>query len=219
MIEQLVPAGAVAVEAFGDDPGEEVFAGEEGAIGNAVPSRRREFVTARRCAREALESLGCRPAPIHRGRGREPLWPAGVVGSITHCDGYRAAVVAPVDVLAGIGVDVEPNAALDESLVPSIASAAEVRHLAGLYRDGPSVAWDRLLWSAKESVYKVWYPLTGRWLDFLDADLTFDPPTRTFAARLLVPGDRLAGGTPLTVLTGRYSFSDELILAAAFLRP
>jgi 4'-phosphopantetheinyl transferase EntD len=217
MIERLVPAGVVAVEAFRDDPGDEVFTGEEGVVGNAVLSRRREFVTARRCAREALGSLGHPAVPIGRGPGREPLWPSGVVGSITHCDGYRAAMVAPAGVLAGVGLDAEPNAPLDESVIPMVRSPAEAERMAGLYHADSTVAWDRLLWSAKESVYKVWYPLTGRWLDFLDADLTVDRLTRTFAARLLVPGDRLDGGPPLTVLNGRFTVSGELIAAAAFL--
>jgi 4'-phosphopantetheinyl transferase EntD len=106
-------------------------------------------------AREARGRLGYPEVPIGRGPGREPLWPAEVVGSITHCDGYRAAMVAPVGVFAGVGLDAEPNAPLDESVIPSIRSGAEVQPVADLYRADPAVAWDRLLRSAKESVYKV----------------------------------------------------------------
>ena len=60
MIEQLLPAGVVAVEAFEDVPDEPVFPGEEDLVANAVEGRRREFVTARRCAREALANLAAR---------------------------------------------------------------------------------------------------------------------------------------------------------------
>ena len=79
MIEQLLPADVVVVEAFEDVPGEPVFPGEEDLIANAVESRRNEFVTARRCAREALAQLGHQPGPIRLGGKREPRWPAGVV--------------------------------------------------------------------------------------------------------------------------------------------
>jgi 4'-phosphopantetheinyl transferase N-terminal domain len=64
MIEQLLPAGVVAVEAFEDVLGEPVFPGEEDLVANAVEGRRREFVTARHCAREALAKLGHAPVPI-----------------------------------------------------------------------------------------------------------------------------------------------------------
>jgi 4'-phosphopantetheinyl transferase EntD len=90
MIEQLLPAGVVAVEVFEDVPGEPVFPGEEDLVANAVVRRRCEFVTARRCAHQALAKLGHAPAPIRTGPKREPQWPAGLVGSITHTTGLRA---------------------------------------------------------------------------------------------------------------------------------
>ena len=32
----------------------------------------------------------------------------------------------------------------------------------------PNISWDRLTFSAKESVYKAWFPTYGKWLDFTD---------------------------------------------------
>src|SRR5262245_10837885 len=109
MIERLLPAGVVAIEAFDDIPGEPIFPGEEEFAANAVESRRREFVTARRCAREALARLGCSPIPIRSGLMGEPQWPAGFVGSITHTAGFRAAAVTPRSLLASLGIDAERN--------------------------------------------------------------------------------------------------------------
>ncbi len=93
MIEQLLPPSVAVSEAFGDVPGEPVFTGEKHLVEQAVEKRRREFVTARRCAREALGKLGFAPVPIGAGPRREPVWPVGMAGTITHCDGYRAAAV------------------------------------------------------------------------------------------------------------------------------
>jgi enterobactin synthetase component D / holo-[acyl-carrier protein] synthase len=124
MIEQLVPAGVVA-EAFEDVPGEPVFLGEEDLVANAVESRRREFVTARRCAREALAKLGHAPTPIRSGPQREPLWPAGLVGSITHTSGFRAAAVAPRSVLSSVGIDTEPNCPLPDGIEESVTGALD----------------------------------------------------------------------------------------------
>lgn len=214
MIEQLLPAGVVVVEAFGDALGESVFVGEEDLVGNAVESRRREFVTARRCAREALGKLGHAPVPIRVGSAREPQWPAGVVGSITHTTGFRAAAVAPRSVLASVGIDTEPNVPLPDGVEEFVTIPGEAQMLAALSCAVPMTHWGRLLFSAKEAVYKAWYPLTGRWLGFGDARLMIDPPEGTFIAKLLVDGTRTDGGPSLGELHGRFLVARGLVATA-----
>jgi 4'-phosphopantetheinyl transferase EntD len=204
VIEELLPSGVVAVEAFGDLPGERIFPGEEQYLATARPARRQEFVTARRCAREAVRKLGFPPAPIGIGAHREPLWPDGVAGSITHCSGYRAAAVTMK--LVAVGIDAEPHGPLPPGVAEQITTAGEPAMLAELTRTQPSIHWGRLLFSAKESVYKAWYPLTGRWLDFDEAVITIDPAARAFRSRLL------AKGAPRAGFDGRYLVTDHLIL-------
>jgi 4'-phosphopantetheinyl transferase EntD len=213
MIEKLLPHGVVAVEAFEDMPGEPSFPGEEFLVVNAVEARRREFITARRCAREALARLGYQPVPIRAGRKREPLWPAGLVGSITHTAGFRAAAVAPRSVLASIGIDTEQNDRLPDGVEEAITVPGETEMLAALSRAFPATHWSRLLFSAKESVYKAWYPLTGRQLGFEDARLAIDP-VGTFAVKLLVDGARTDGGPPLVELRGRFVVAHGLVATA-----
>jgi 4'-phosphopantetheinyl transferase EntD len=203
MIEQLLPDGVVVVEAFEDAPNEPVFPGEEDLVANAVESRRREFVTARRCAREAVAKFGHAPSSIRRGANREPLWPPGLVGSITHTTGFRAAAVAPRSVVASVGIDTEQDQPLPAGVEDAITVRAEPEMLAALALGFPLTHWGRLLFSAKESIYKAWYPLTGRWLGFEDACVTIDP-AGTFAAKLLIDGVRRDGEPPLTELHGRF---------------
>ena len=97
-----------------------------------------------------------------------------------------------------------------------VADDAERAWVTELLAAAPAVSWDRLLFSAKESVYKAWYPLTGRWLDFSEASLTVDAAARTFAARLLVPATR-PDGRPLTGFTGRWLARDGLVLTVIVL--
>lgn len=215
MIEALLPTRAVAVEAFADVPDEAPFPGEEDLVEKAVESRRREFITARRCARSALAALGCpAPGPIRPGPRREPLWPAGVVGSITHCAGYRAAAVARRDGVASIGIDAEPHDRLPEGVHEAVTLELERARLRRLAKEDPGVHWDRLLFSAKESVYKAWYPLTGRWFDFQEAELSFDRHTARFRARILIDGTRSDTGPPLTEMSGRFLIGGRLIVTA-----
>ncbi|MFL6136228.1 MAG: 4'-phosphopantetheinyl transferase [Frankiaceae bacterium] len=215
MIEAILPAEVSSAEAFEDRPDEALFPEEEAVVSNAVDRRRREFTTGRACARQALAALGVPPAPLLPGARREPLWPAGVVGSITHCDGYRAAAVARDDDIASIGIDAEPNEPLPDGVLRIVSLPEERLWLERLGTGAPGDAcWDRLLFCLKESVFKAWYPLVQRELGFTEAMVEVDPAERTFAARLLVDGAALPDGRPLTGFTGRWLARDGLILTS-----
>jgi 4'-phosphopantetheinyl transferase EntD len=218
MIAEILPDEVVAVEARGDCSDTALFPEEEAALGRAVEQRRREFTTARACARSALVGLGLAPSPIPSGPRGEPRWPAGVVGSITHCAGYRACAVAHARDMAALGIDAEPHHVLPDGVLAAIARAEERAWVDELVRAAPAVHWDRLLFSAKESVYKAWFPLAGRSLGFEDAVLTIDPRRGVFSARLLVSGRLRAGGS-LTRLVGRWLVRDGLVLTAIALAP
>ncbi|WFE19544.1 4'-phosphopantetheinyl transferase superfamily protein [Solwaraspora sp. WMMD937] len=220
MIEALLPATAVAREAFDDSIPVTLFPEETAVVGNAVDKRRREFGTARRCAHEALAELGFPGVPVPSGPRREPRWPDGVVGSITHCAGYRAAVVARSVDLTTVGIDAEPHEPLPSGVLNSITVPDELTWLAARRDTHPQVHWDRLLFCAKEAVYKAWYPLAERWLGFEQAYVEATPgpggaaTDGDFTARLLVPGPALPDGTPLTGFTGRWLARNGLIVAA-----
>ncbi|GAA2856975.1 putative 4'-phosphopantetheinyl transferase [Actinoplanes cyaneus] len=210
MLDQLLPPPVRTAMAFTDDPDEACYPGEESLIATAAPNRRREILTARRCAREALLALGHAPAAILRGATREPLWPTGVAGSITHCAGFRAAAVARTSEITSVGIDAEPHAPLPPRVLGSVTTPADLTVLDRLAVSHPETCWDRLLFSAKESIYKAWFPVTGRWLGFEDASLTIDPEAGTFTGHILIDG-------PLTELRGRFTVSQGLILTAVCL--
>jgi 4'-phosphopantetheinyl transferase EntD len=211
VIEQLLPTCVAAVEVCREELDVGLFPEEAALVGNAVEKRRREFTTARACARAALGQIGFPVLPILTGERGEPLWPKDVVGSITHCEGYRACAVAKSSEILTIGIDAEPNAALPEGLLADIARPEELPELRGLAMEYADVHWDRLLFSAKESVYKAWFPLAKRWLGFEDACITFDPSAGAFTARLLVPGPVVAGRR-LSGFSGTWMVSDGLIV-------
>jgi 4'-phosphopantetheinyl transferase EntD len=189
VIEELLPSGAEWAEEFGDPAEAALFPGEEAAVARAVGKRRREFASARNCAREALGRLGMPPVPILTGEKGAPQWPDGVVGSITHCPGYRAAVVARARDVLTVGIDAEPvGDVLSDGVLDRVSLPAERAMLGELSASVPGASWDRLLFSAKESVYKAWFPLTRRWLGFEDAEITIGLDG-AFGARLLVPAE------------------------------
>jgi len=216
MIEGVLPRTVVGSEVLGDPPEAVLLPEETPVVAQAVEKRRREFATGRLCARRALARLGVRPVAILPGPGGEPVWPEGVVGSITHCAGYRAAAVAWADDVPSIGIDAEPHHPLPEGVLDAVASADEQHRLRRLTLTDPHVHWDRVLFSAKESVYKAWYPLAGAMLDYDEADLTLQRDG-TFATRLLVPGPTVDDHR-LTGFTGRWHIQNDLA-ATATTRP
>jgi 4'-phosphopantetheinyl transferase EntD len=217
MIEEILPRTVAAVDTREDWLDIELFPQELSAMGRAVEKRRREFTTGRACARKALARLGLPPAPIATGARGQPLWPEGVVGSITHCAGYRACALARAAEVAAIGIDAEPNGPLPDGVLGEIARPGERARLAELERADPAIHWDRLLFSAKEAVYKVWFPIAERWLGFEDAELEIDPAAGRFHARLLAPWPQAAGAHRPTSLEGRWLARDGLVLSAIVL--
>lgn len=214
MISSVLPDAVVTAVARDDDLSLLLHPDEEAAVAAAVASRRAEFTTARACAHEALRALGAPVGPVPVGEKRAPVWPDGVVGSITHCAGFRAAAVAWRDRIRTVGIDAEIHDALPDGVLDVVSDAGERAVLDGL-PDG--VHWDRVLFSAKESVYKAWYPTAHCWLGFDDAELT-PHPDGTFDARLRVDGptiDRVV----LRRFAGRWAVRDGLVLTAVVLHP
>jgi 4'-phosphopantetheinyl transferase EntD len=206
VIRTLLPSDVEAEELVGAAGAADLHPEEAAAVAAAVPARREEYAAVRVCARAALARLGIPAGPILTGRGRAPVWPPGVVGSMTHCDGYRAAAVTRADRWAGVGIDAEVLAPLPDGVGPLVMSAAERVALGAV---DPALCPDRVLFSAKESVYKVWYPLVGTWLGFEDVDVRLGPGT--FVARL--EPDEL--GTD--ELHGRWVVRDGLVVTALVL--
>jgi 4'-phosphopantetheinyl transferase EntD len=214
LLGRLLPAGVAFAEAGAAQlqrPAPALLDGEEeGLGGKAVAGRRAAYRWGRALARRAMADLGQPPAPVLRGARRQPLWPAGLAGAITHCRGYCAAAVARTADFAALGIDAEVVRPLSEGVLRRIAGDEERSRLAGHPGEERAAA---ALFSAKEAVYKAWSPLTGRWLGFKEAVVDLGAPplddrrTAPFVARILVDG-------PVDVLEGSYGFEGDLVLAA-----
>lgn len=219
LIRSLVPDGVASAEVYSDPPGLMPLPAEAPLIAKSVPKRRNEFVTVRYCARQAMSELGVAEVPILKGDKGQPLWPEGIVGSMTHTEGFRGAVVSRADTIRSVGIDAEPHDVLPRGVLRSIALPVERDELAALPE---GTHWDRLLFCAKETTYKAWFPLTGRWLGFEDAHITLGadspagparPLSGTFISRILVDGTA-ADGSVLSTFEGRWVIDRGLILTA-----
>ncbi len=213
MMEELLPFGVAVVERWNDDEPTVLFSEERALVGKAIESRVREFTTARFCARQALGELGFSSFPILRGSKGEPLWPPGVVGSITHCAGYRAAAVAMQTHVAAIGIDAEIDDSLPLEVGKSLFVAEET---VWLRQASDRFHWDRILFSAKESVYKAWFPLTQRWLGFEDVEIAIETAESRFCVRPLVSLPR-EFDEALRQFTGRFLVRNGIVITTVVL--
>ena len=163
------------------------------ALKSAVPKRKIQFLAGRFCAREAIKRLGPHSSGGALARDADgcPVWPRGLVGSISHTDAFATAAVARSAEARGLGVDVEPvmtsKSAHDVArLVATEDETERVARAAGLNR----LESLTLIFSAKESLFKALYPPMRRRFDYLDCGVVrIDPAGRRFAVRFQAPFD------------------------------
>jgi 4'-phosphopantetheinyl transferase EntD len=222
LLNDLLPPGVYAEECFGDLPPDTVLSEEHAAIRTATAARRREFHTVRSLARRALAGLvpeADRRYEVHSllpDAHGAPTWPLGIVGSMTHSHGYRAAVVAKSSVYAAIGLDAESRLMLPPEVYEMVCRPEERSMIDALSQQAPSLPWSCVLFSAKESVYKAWYPLTRAWLDFDDVSVQIEHGSQTFHARLLAQVG-VGGVRPIDEMAGRWVATADFILTTAYL--
>lgn len=200
----LFPPGVVGAELLRERDAGTLLPSERASIAGAAEARVLEFAAGRHCAREALLALGEEPVAVPRRPDRQPAWPEGIVGSISHASGYCGAVVARVSTCAGLGFDVEEWGRMRPRLWRRIATPAELTWLRA--RTDGGERWATLLFSAKEAFYKAQYPTSATFLGFQAAAFHASAPGR-FEIELLrdVPALGSAGAR----FAGRYATDAE----------
>jgi enterobactin synthetase component D len=158
------------------------------ALAFALPRRRTQFRSGRYCAMKAIEALDglCAEPQIGRSVNGAPVWPKGIVGSITHTDDFAAAAVALTSDARAVGIDTERimSDSQARNVGCIVAWPAEVAHArtAGLSR----LEAVTLVFSAKESIFKCLHPIVACYFDFHDVRIVeVDGPRRTFTARVV----------------------------------
>lgn len=212
-MKSLVPAGVIVVEANAAWMWHEGLLPDEAtAINRGVAEkRRREFTAGRNCARQALAILGLSGVSIPVGSRGQPIWPPGFVGSITHCAGYCAAAVGRREQFASIGIDAELHIKLQADVEELVCTQEEQRWIGSMPRSC-GIYWSTVIFSAKESLYKAWYPLTCYWLSFDEAELTISPDRGKFSAQISsLPQDLMPD---LIFFDGRFVVAEDYVFTA-----
>ena len=188
---------------------------EAAQVARAAAKRRREFAAGRLLARRLLGRLGVPEAfELLAGEDRAPIWPAGVVGTISHTSSRAAVAVARAGDVLALGCDLEHDEPLDEGILRRVCDPREREWIASrpLAQRGRLAM---LVFSAKEAAYKAQYPLTGKILEFSDLSLDLDPGGTFRAAFQTDVGPWRRG----QCLRGRWHRAGGLIATAVTIRP
>jgi 4'-phosphopantetheinyl transferase EntD len=200
LLHNLLPHGVVVAGGSIGSPDNSSFEIEERALGRALPKRKREFRAGRAYARAALSLLGIEPCGIPVGEQRQPVWPPGIVGSITHTDTLSFAIAAHAADFRVLGIDVEPNTALDPDLIALVCRPEEREGGGESGKSGVDKA--KLFFVIKEAFFKAYFPATGSFLEFEDVLATIDMHEQSFHAELAEPSKPSLSGR--RALRGRF---------------
>ncbi|RUW88212.1 4'-phosphopantetheinyl transferase superfamily protein [Mesorhizobium sp. M7A.F.Ca.US.010.02.1.1] len=166
-IAAIAPSGVrIGCRLIRDGDDAHLLPGEAHSIPARQPGMRRASGAARWIAHGLLAELGVGDVAILRSPTGAPVWPDGITGSLAHDDDMAVAAIAPIGDIASLGIDVEPAQPLPDDILALVTTPADRtdaadRHLAG-----------RILFAAKEAVYKAVYPLDRKVLGY--EDITID---------------------------------------------
>jgi len=175
---------------------------------NFSAKRLAEFSLGRACAHDILSSLGYANFPVRVAETRQPLWPTGLVGSISHAGDIAICAIVPAREVLSIGIDIETLTQESFDLLEEVMNETERAALPAKSGERPYLA--KLFFSAKEAVFKCQFPLTGKWLEFKEVSLVPDFANRVFSTVIEIPGRSLT-------LTGTWDVSDQHILSVAWI--
>jgi 4'-phosphopantetheinyl transferase EntD len=165
-LERIAPAGVLVghrLIALGDENA--LTPDEAASIASAVPQARRASGAARIVARQLMQRLGYGAPSIPREPSGMPLWPAGLRGSLAHDESVAVAAVTRADVVQTLGVDIEPALPLPADMRDLVLTRREREALP----DDPLAP--RVVFAAKEAVYKAAYPIDHTFLEFADIEV------------------------------------------------
>lgn len=212
LLAGIIPAGVfwqIADPWMWDKP---VCDAEESLISRAVEKRKREFRAGRNCSHALFKQHQVNCLALLRGTQREPAWPAGWIGSISHTEGLCAVAIAPKSKFISVGLDVEQSSPLSDDVKNLICIKDELDQLNSInntYGQNLARTLGKVIFSAKESIHKTYFPLNYHTLDFQDARITLDIDKGTFSADIIRPEN--APHYPIKHLVGRFAYSEQFV--------
>jgi len=212
-LREILPRGCGVAGRYLEPPPDFLTDEEANRIKDLGDARRSDFLAGRRAAHQALAQIGILNAAVASGPTNEPIWPGGIVGSISHTHGMAVAAVAPTNVLAAVGIDIERTGAVTSDVWPEVLQASELAVVTshqGATKDQLATA----IFCLKEAFYKYQYPHARQWLEFKDVEILIGGNTNPCRIR---PRQRITvAGLERAEFSGHYRIGELITVAAVF---
>ena len=183
----------------------------------AVEKRQAEYLAGRYCAKNALRAINADVPIISSGKHREPLWPVGVVGSISHSSDTAVACVSKSPRILGIGIDLEKTIDSEtcNKIERMILTDRDRKNMSHLIM--PKEKYFSLVFSLKESFFKAAFNQVGEYFDF-DAISIIELNETEFFARFIINRDLSEKLKKGDILTGLYKqLTEKLVVTVIFI--
>lgn len=190
-----------------------LFNEELNYVCNAVYKRQLEFITGRVCSRLALERLSVASCAIPVGPMREPIWPEGIVGSITHDGAYCAVAVVNRENIPLLGIDLIASRPLEPNLADLICTEQDISNNERLINRKVNFDPYKLTFCIKESIYKCLFPVVQTIFDFQDVSIAIQPESNS--AKVTLENERLFSGLG-TELNVKFCLADSYLFSAVW---
>lgn len=212
-LRSILPPGVEhGVGSIPDEPQFE-YSSEKDHMRSAGDYRKCEFVAGRDCARAALERVGFARGPILSNDDGVPVWPLGVLASISHSRGYCAAIAAKESGYRTLGLDLEKTNRLSASAIERIVHPHEQVYAQSDQKKAS------LIFCAKEAFFKAQFPLWQTHANFHDLVLAVDEYAGKI--RILTMGERFPVDlrSQAADMQFRFSFFEDFVVTACWLKP
>ncbi len=148
----------------------QIFPEEYLIVKNSIQKRKKEFIAGRTLAKLALESYGIENYPLLSGKNREPLWPDGIIGSISHTNTFACTVVTKNTTFSSVGIDIETLEHIHKNELELILTKFELDWISTIRSELQNII-HKIIFSVKESFYKCAFPIINRYIDFKQVDV------------------------------------------------
>jgi 4'-phosphopantetheinyl transferase EntD len=186
-------------------------------VSRCCEKRKNEFVAGRVMVKNIVKMLGIENFPILTGKYREPIWPEGIVGSISHCNDFCFVAVAEKKFFLSIGIDIESNNPLPIGLEGMVCTVNERNWIQSMIELGSTLPLSKMVFCAKESVYKCIFPFTRRYIDFNEAEIKFQISENTFKVKMLISDNEKTSFQDIIDIKGFVYLDEKCIYTLACL--
>jgi 4'-phosphopantetheinyl transferase EntD len=208
----LVPEQTVIDVSLVTPCGFELHPDERALTGKMAAKRLADFRASRYVASNALSQLGHSDFAILINQQRGPIWPPGIIGSLSHCSEIAVAVAIDDRSIASIGIDVEAYYEMEENLRKLICSEQEMKHLRSI---GQPELMSKIVFSIKEAIYKCLNPLIQQWIDFKDVSIVLDKNKQTYVANL---NSELTARLGCSTISGRWLINEQHVYSSCWIK-